>query len=168
MSQPMHFSTVPVTELRRKGIIPLTDKPRHVILVVDDEEVIADTLALILSQQGFSAMVAYNAKTALHIAATIPPDLLLTDVVMPEMSGVDLGIAIRKSIPECKILLFSGQAATIDWLSRAGEPRHDLTVLAKPIHPREMLARISYALDSEDPRHEACYRDWDPHTELWA
>src|SRR5277367_3188811 len=105
MSKAMKFQTVPLAELARKGVVPQTDSHKPVILIVDDEAVIADTLAVILKQAGFTTMVAYNGQTALDIAKTVPPDLLLTDVVMPGMSGVDLAIGVRHDVPGCRILL---------------------------------------------------------------
>ncbi len=147
MSKSMKFQTVPLVDLARQGIIPPTALPKPVVLVVDDEAVIADTLAVILSQHGFATMVAYDGTAALDIAKTIPPDLLLTDVVMPGMSGVDLAIAIRQSLPNCKVLLFSGQAATVDLLAAAGEAGRDFTVLSKPLHPKDLLARLSTTLE---------------------
>ena len=66
MSKAMNFPTVPLAELTLKGIAPQTDPPKPVVLVVDDEAVIADTLAVILSQHGFATMVAYDGKSALR------------------------------------------------------------------------------------------------------
>ena len=62
-------------------------KPR--VLVVDDERVIADTLSAILSKHGFAVMTAYSGATALDLARVTPPDLLISDVAMPEMNGIE-------------------------------------------------------------------------------
>jgi CheY-like chemotaxis protein len=143
MWKATNFSTIPLTELATKGIRPEADPPKPVVLVVDDEVVIADTLAAILAQNGMTAMTAYDGPSALEIAQVIPPDLLLSDVVMPGMSGIELAIALRQIIPDCKILLFSGQAMNADLLAKAGAEGEDLTILAKPIHPTELLAKIT-------------------------
>jgi len=148
MSQQTHFPTVLLAELTSRGINPQTNPSKPVVLVVDDEPVIADTLAVILGQNGFMAMAAYDGRTALEIADLVAPDLLLSDVVMPGMSGVDLAIAIRQAQPNCRILLFSGTAANVDLLNAAGEAGRDLTVLSKPLHPKDLLARVSETLDS--------------------
>jgi DNA-binding response OmpR family regulator len=142
----MNFETVSLDELRKKGIALRPDPPKDVILVVDDEVVIADSLVAILNKSGITAMAAYDGQSALEMAQLIPPDLLLTDVVMPGMSGIDLAIAVKEAVPDCRIMLFSGQAATLDLLSVARRKGHDFTTLAKPIHPTELLAKISETL----------------------
>lgn len=113
------------------------------ILVVDDERVIADTLAAILQYQGFAARAAYNGESALDLARENPPALLITDVVMPGMTGVELAIALKRAAPRCAILLFSGQAATADLLAEARDAGHHFTVLSKPVHPTELIAKVS-------------------------
>jgi DNA-binding response OmpR family regulator len=155
MSSQMNFPTVPLNELASRGLMPETDQPKPIVLIVDDEAVIADTLVAILSHNRIAAMAAYNGKSALEIARVIPPDLLLSDVVMPDMSGIDLAIAIRETIPDCKIMLFSGQAATVDLLGRARNAGHDFTALEKPIHPTDLLARISETLKLNEERVSA-------------
>src|SRR5215469_8064305 len=82
----------------------------QIVYIVDDEPVIARTLATILSQAGFAAKGFVDPLLALAAAESLPPDLLITDVVMPEMTGVDLAIRFSDRYPGCKVLLFSGQA----------------------------------------------------------
>ena len=116
---------------------------RYVILVVDDEKVIADSLSMILSMSGFATLTAYHGMDALELARVIPPDLLISDVVMPGMTGIELAIAMVDMISDCKVLLFSGQAATADLLEQARDQGRNFTVLSKPVHPTDMLQRIS-------------------------
>jgi DNA-binding response OmpR family regulator len=131
------------SEIDKKGLQQETVPTRPYILVVDDESLIADTLVLILRQQGYVADAAYDGATALEAIKLIPPDLLITDVAMPGMSGIDLAIALRASFPNCKVLLFSGQASTSDLLQEAERQGHNFTLLAKPVHPRDLLAQTS-------------------------
>lgn len=128
-----------------------TEKHHPVVLVVDDERVIADTLAVILSNNGFAPLTAYDGESALEIATVIPPDLLISDVVMPGMTGIELAIAVVDSIPDCKVLLFSGQASTVDLLADARAAGRDFTTLMKPIHPTDLLARINGCLEDQQP-----------------
>lgn len=136
------FETVPLDEIIRKGLTAEPSRHHPVILVVDDERVIADTLVAILTNQGFAAMTAYDAESALDLIRVIPPELLLSDVVLPGMSGIDLAIATKEAVSDCKVLLFSGQAATVNLLAAARDAGHDFTVLAKPLHPADLLANI--------------------------
>jgi len=61
---------------------------------------------------------------------------------MPEMSGIELALQIRESCPDCKVLLFSGQAATANLLEKARADGHDFELLSKPVHPSDLLAKI--------------------------
>lgn len=147
------ISEVPI-EVPAEDAVISPEKQRPIILVVDDERVIANTLSIILSRSGFSTMTAYDGESALELARTIPPDLLISDVMMPGMTGVELAIAVTKAIPGCKVLLFSGQAATADLLEKARHAGHDFTVLTKPVHPTDMLWRISKCLEQRETSFE--------------
>jgi CheY-like chemotaxis protein len=68
--------------------------------------------------------------------------MLISDVIMTDLNGIDAAIKIRELLPECKILLFSGQAATADLLDRARGQGHEFEILAKPVHPQDLLARL--------------------------
>lgn len=115
-------------------------KPR--VLVVDDERVIADTLAIILNQSGFDASAVYTGNGAVDEARRVKPDLIISDVIMPDMNGIEAAIHIRNFLPGCKILLFSGQAATADLLESARAKGHEFEILAKPVHPQDLLAKL--------------------------
>jgi DNA-binding NtrC family response regulator len=115
-------------------------RPR--IFVVDDEFVIASTLATILQRNGFDAVYYTDPLQALAAARQGAPNLLITDVVMPELSGIDLAIAMKKESPDCRVLLFSGQAATANLLESARSRGYDFELISKPIHPTEFLQKI--------------------------
>jgi CheY-like chemotaxis protein len=112
------------------------------VFVVDDESVIASTLAMILSKQGFEAHAVTLPLESLERAHEIPPNLLISDVVMPLLSGIELAIRIRELCPSCKVLLFSGQAATVDLLAKARASGHHFEVLSKPVHPADLLRKV--------------------------
>jgi DNA-binding response OmpR family regulator len=143
MSPELNFEIVPLAEVPfAKPVANHTSK--RVVLVVDDERVIADTLAVILTKSGFSVITAYEAETALELAAAKQPDLLLSDVMMgPGMDGTQLAIQMVNTVPGCKVLLFSGHAATVDLLAKARSLGHDFTLMSKPVHPADLLARIT-------------------------
>ena len=115
-------------------------KPK--VLVVDDERVIADTLAMILNQSGFEARAVYSGEKAVELAASFTPDMLITDVIMADLNGIDAAIMIRALLPNIKILLFSGQAATADLLEKARAKGYEFEILAKPVHPQDLLSRL--------------------------
>lgn len=119
-----------------------TTKAKPKVLVVDDERVIADTLAIILNQHGFEASAVYTGSSAVEKAREFSPDLIISDVIMPDMNGIEAAIHIRAFLPKCKILLFSGQAATADLLENARSQGHEFEILAKPVHPQDLLARL--------------------------
>src|ERR1035438_9602351 len=74
-------------------------------LVVDDEQVIADTLAKILDLNGYEASAVYTGTAAVESARSLQPDLIISDVIMPDMDGIQAAISIRSLLPDCKILL---------------------------------------------------------------
>jgi DNA-binding response OmpR family regulator len=151
MSPKFSFPVVPLEEVAKEDVVVLSVKEPPVILIVDDEKVIADTLSIILTHAGFITMTAYDGITALRIANAITPALLISDVVMPGITGVELAIMLTQSIPTLKILLFSGQASTVDLLEQARRSGHHFTALTKPVHPTDMLKRISEYLDCNTP-----------------
>jgi CheY-like chemotaxis protein len=79
---------------------------------------------------------------ALQAAHDKAPDLLISDVVMPVMSGIELAVQVRALCPDCKVLLFSGQAVTANLLDKARAEGHDFELLLKPVHPSDLLAKI--------------------------
>ena len=148
MLRKMNFETVPLASLYLTGIGRPRPAGRPTILVVDDEPVIADTLGMILEMNGYRVNIAYDGISALKLSKTVPPDLLLSDVSMPGMSGIDLAIEMQRSLPNCEIFLFSGQASTADMLGALRLAGRGFTILAKPLHPAELLSRLSDAFAS--------------------
>lgn len=113
------------------------------VFVVDDEDVIASSLAMILRfQSGFNARTFTNPLEALRAAQIEAPDLLISDVVMPELSGIELAIQMCELCPGCRVLLFSGQAVTAQLLDSAREIGYTFEILMKPVHPADLLAKI--------------------------
>lgn len=112
------------------------------ILVVDDERSITDTLVAILNHGGFQATGSYSPLEAVEHARIHCPDILLSDVVMPKMDGIELAISVRDACPSTRIVLISGQAATANYLERARAQGHEFEFLPKPIEPEELLERL--------------------------
>jgi CheY-like chemotaxis protein len=113
------------------------------VLVIDDEVIIADTLAEILTSHGFEAHAFYAGQSAIEFARRQCPDIVLSDVVMPRLNGVETVLAIREICPSTRILLFSGQAGvSINILERAREKGDDFELLPKPLHPDKLLENL--------------------------
>jgi CheY-like chemotaxis protein len=150
MTARSHFPIIPIEDIPASVPLNSSKKHRPVVLVVDDESAIADTLAEILTLSGYAAMPVYDGEEALETALLMPPEMLITDVMLPGMSGIELAITIRKIFPDCRVLLFSGQAATSDLLTSAKRAGHQFTLLSKPVYPTDLLRRVSESLGAPE------------------
>jgi CheY-like chemotaxis protein len=112
------------------------------ILIVGDEEIIADSLANILKDKGFSATAAYNGEHALELATAVEPDVLLSDVVMPGISGVELALRLIGLLPSCRVVLYSSIAVVTNLLKAPGASNYPFKLLAKPIHPDDLIEHL--------------------------
>jgi CheY-like chemotaxis protein len=115
-------------------------KPR--VLVIDDDQLVADTLAMVLNISGYDAVAAYSGENALELARATAYDHLVTDVMMEPMNGIQLCIAMQAVCPECKVLLMSGNNRTAALLAEAVGQGHTFDILAKPVHPTTILDRL--------------------------
>jgi CheY-like chemotaxis protein len=115
------------------------------ILVVDDEQITADTLALIFEQHGFNAKAVYSGEEAVKAAMDYLPDIVLSDIIMGPMNGLDAAILIAGALPGCRILLFSGQHATVERLLAAKKEGPSFEVLPKPIPPEVLVEKMKAA-----------------------
>jgi len=132
---------------KERGYMPGLPGSRK-IMVVDDEETIADTLALIFSSNGYDARSAYSAEQALELIEEWRPDLAIIDVVLPGMNGIEFAIFLKASYPDVHFLLFSGQPGTGGLLEEAKKKGHLFEILAKPLHPTFMLATVANMLSA--------------------
>jgi CheY-like chemotaxis protein len=116
---------------------------------VDDEKIIAESAAMILRWQGFAVESFTDPFEALRVVRMKAPDLLLADIRMPLMSGIELAIQVREDCPHCKILLLTGQAEIDDTLAMFRADGQDFDLLRKPLHPTELLKSIQVSLGLE-------------------
>lgn len=112
------------------------------VYVVDDERVIAETLAMILNGSGFKATAFADPLEALKADSKPSLDLLISDVMMPRMSGIELAIEFCRRYPNCRVLLLSGQAASANLLGKARSQGYDFEILTKPVQPEDLLAKL--------------------------
>jgi len=133
---------VKTAELDKKDVRSIQSAGARRILVIDDEKRIADTLALILKSAGYLPEVAYDGESGLAACHEFRPHLVISDVVMPGMSGIQAAIEIRRQFPDCGILLYSGQAATAQMMEEARSQGYEFELLAKPVHPVQLLETV--------------------------
>lgn len=137
-----YFPIVPVEVARGKQIDLDAAPLPALVLVVNEEPVIAETLAAILNGRGFAAVAASSGDSALDIADLIPPDLLITDVTVADMSGFDLAIEVTRRVPDCGVILFCGPAPFTDNLGNRASHDSGFSLLLKPVHPAELLKQV--------------------------
>ncbi len=138
-----HFESVPLEQIESRGIE--ADPPCKVplVLVVDDEEVIADTLGEILRALGFAVVVCYDGDSAFLLANQMPPNVLLTDILMPGMNGIELAIRLTGMVADCRALLFSALPSDARLFRIMNFQRYNFKLLSKPLHPEELVRELA-------------------------
>jgi DNA-binding response OmpR family regulator len=117
-------------------------EPRR-ILVAEDDRTLAETLAYNLEREGYTAALARTGIEALSMARTQEPDLLLLDLMLPEMDGFDVCRALRSTSP-VPIIMLTARDAEVDRVLGLELGADDY--VTKPFSLRELLARIRAAL----------------------
>jgi len=126
--------------LRNEGSSTAKSKPS--VLIVDDEHLIADTLAEILNDKGFDVAAVYDGQSALERIRKSCPDILITDVIMPGIDGIEVAKSVRMTCPKTRVVLLSGQAATAELVARARHKGYSFELMAKPIAPELLLKSL--------------------------
>lgn len=117
------------------------------VLIVDNDESTRRTVANVLKEAGYDVLEAVNGRGALHALAEREAQLVITELVLPEMDGMQLLTQLRKLHPEVKLIAMSGASRAVTYLSVA---RHlgASRVLRKPFEMDELLQAVSQALGS--------------------
>jgi CheY-like chemotaxis protein len=134
---PPGFDDLPKRQSRSSG------RKKPLVLVIDDERLIADTLAEILNDSGYEVMVAYDGRSAVDQVKRLCPDIVISDVVMPGLNGIEVAKRLAAECPDTRVLLLSGQAATTDLLRQARDEGYNFELLVKPLHPNALLKKLS-------------------------
>jgi DNA-binding response OmpR family regulator len=138
-----HFSTIPVDgTLRAAAQIANSDRLRPLALVVDDDPLITSTLAAILNGSGLAVMTAHDGPSALDTARLIPPEILISDLVIPGMDGFELALQITAATSDCEVILFAGNTTGFNLGTLMRSLKRDFTILAKPVHPADLLDAV--------------------------
>jgi len=141
-----NFAKIPLAAHENGALSPAAARR---ILVVDDEQMIADSLAAIFKVHGYEARIAYSAEQALEVIALWKPALAIVDVVLPMMSGIDFAILVKENYPSCHVILFSGQIITTDLAGAAARKGHVFEILAKPVAPVALLDAVAQLLSAK-------------------
>jgi DNA-binding response OmpR family regulator len=117
------------------------------ILVIDDEEPMRLMLRRSLTKAGDEAIEAANGKEALSLQEKNPADLIITDIIMPEMEGIDTIMAFRENYPRVKIIAISGggQIGSDEYLDLADKLGADWT-FAKPFSLNRLMSAVKELL----------------------
>ena len=139
---PVHFVDFPTESELAK---PYMTKLR--VLIVDDERIIADSLCLIFEKCGFAVQVAYSAREGLESAREFKPELLVTDLAMPGMSGLIMASLIAHELPACRVLVLTGDLRALDEVRTTGPSLFgNHTIMTKPTHPDALLREANQLL----------------------
>ena len=120
--------------------MPTIDKTK--VLIVDDEHAIANSLRLILDLQGFMTRTAYSGEERVELAYRFRPDILISDVFMSGITGVEAAIRVKTRVPSCEILLMSGNIPKVQELQDWLDDGLGFEILAKPVHPLDLLTKL--------------------------
>lgn len=119
---------------------------KHTILVVDDEQAVADTLCIIFNKRGFDCRATYTGAEAVACTAEFCPELLLCDISMPGMSGLEVVLDVAKKCPDCRVLLLTGHYTNLahaqEWALSHSAPSR---IMTKPVPPA-LLLEVANAL----------------------
>jgi CheY-like chemotaxis protein len=114
------------------------------VLVIDDDHLVRYTLSKILQRAGYHVTTASDGKCAMAAFRDERPDVVITDIIMPEQEGIETILKIRSERPEVKIIAISGGARrhNLDYLGMAEAFGAD-GVIAKPFEAEELLSRLA-------------------------
>jgi CheY-like chemotaxis protein len=116
------------------------------ILVIDDDSRIRRLMSRILTAAGYNIIEASDGREGLTLAQSHQPDLIITDILMPGMEGMETLLEIRKTMPQTKVLVVSGSAGAVatqvNYLSMAEKLGAD-AILAKPFLPNELTEIVT-------------------------
>lgn len=114
--------------------------PGRKVLIVDDAPAVAESLALVLSREGFGIKVAHSAEDAMGLVTDWQPDVAFVDIMLPGSNGIEFSDTLKGMYPRCEISLMSGHPATVDLMENERLHGRELSVLPKPFEPDRFIA----------------------------
>jgi len=118
------------------------------ILLAEDEEAMRSYLKRALEKAGYDVTDVDRGTAAVPLLERDEFDLLLTDIVMPEMDGIELAQHCAKVAPATKVMFITGFAAVT---LKAGEAAPNARILSKPFHLKDLVLEVDRVLENADP-----------------
>lgn len=115
------------------------------ILIVDDEPDIAEVLGDRLESEGYEIRIVHRAKACYRAVAEDPPDLILMDIQMPGISGMDALVEMKTHHPSIPVLMVS--ASTTQTVAQEAIKKGAVGFLLKPYEPAELMRKVRSALE---------------------
>ena len=125
----------------------MPDNARPLILIVDDEPAVRELMKLHLAGEGYEVRLADDAIVAARALRETPPALLLVDIAMPYMDGLEFVASLSSELTEVPIVFMTGDAALLNAARALGAP-----CLKKPFAIAELLERVREQLRRRPPR----------------
>jgi len=116
------------------------------ILLAEDDSVMREYLTRALERSGYAVTAVDRGTAALPLIETEHFDLLLTDIVMPEMDGIELAQKVSEIAPDMRVMFITGFAAVT---LRAGKQMPNARVLSKPFHLRDLVLEVDRLFEVE-------------------
>jgi two-component system cell cycle response regulator CpdR len=123
------------------------ERPMIRILLAEDDPSMRSYLARALERSGYEVISVDRGTAALPLIESQPFDLLLTDIVMPEMDGIELAQKAAAAAPDMRVMFITGFAAVA---LKAGKSAPSAKVLSKPFHLRDLVAEVDRLFQTED------------------
>ena len=114
------------------------------VLITDDNEEVRTVVRRVLERAGYNVHEAGNGKEALRTLRTMPFDLVITDILMPEQDGIETIMFLRREAPQTKVIAISGSENDLFLADARGLGA--IAVLAKPFTPNDMLRLVTSVL----------------------
>jgi CheY-like chemotaxis protein len=118
------------------------------ILVIDDDAIVRKTIVQLLEDDGYQVVSADDGRRGMALFRSAQPDLVITDIIMPEQEGIQTITEMRKAKPDAKIIVISGSGSigNIDFL-RIAQHLGASDAIAKPFDPDDLLKRVKHCLN---------------------
>ena len=130
----------------------LLQESRPTVLIIDDESAIVDTLRILLKNEGFAAHVAFGGKQGLDQIAAIRPDIIISDIRMPAVGGLDVLAAAKAQDPDLPVILMTAQASLQTAITAVNNGAFHY--VQKPFHNDALVAIVRRAAETRQLKAE--------------